>query len=85
MTYTRWPDDGLSLLERRSRLLCKAASMQFGVRVDQIRGRRRFIRHVKARHWVWRQLRREGFSFPAIGEEFEVDHSSVQYACKRQR
>jgi hypothetical protein len=54
-----------------------------GVPRDQIRSRSRLGSASRARHEVWRRLREVGWSYPAIGAAFGVDHTSVMYGVKR--
>ncbi len=80
---TAWPRRGLPALRPVANRICRQSSEAFGVEVADIRGRRRAKGFCAARHWVWQELRRAGYSFPEIAREFSVDHSSVQYACAK--
>lgn len=58
-------------------------SLAHGVRIADIRGRSRLAHIVRARHECWWRLRRQGWSLPAIGREFGVDHTTVLAALRK--
>jgi chromosomal replication initiation ATPase DnaA len=62
-----------------------AVSELHGVSPVDIRGRDWSAHVARARHAVWRELRRQGWSYPAIGREFDRDHSTVLQALKGRR
>jgi len=53
------------------------------VTMGELLGRRRFKHIVAARHSAWRELRAKGLSYPAIGELWGVDHTTVLAACQK--
>lgn len=53
------------------------------VTMGELLGRRRLAHVVRARHTAWRELRRMGLSYPAIGELWGVDHTTVLAACTK--
>lgn len=56
-----------------------------GVTAADIRGRGRQAHIARARHAVWRELRRLGWSYPAIGAAFQRDHSTVMQVLRGRR
>jgi chromosomal replication initiation ATPase DnaA len=78
---------GLSVeqeLARRGLLaLIEGIARAHHVTVAELIGRRRLSHIVKARHSAWLALRQRGWSYPAIGWLFGVDHTSVMSACRR--
>lgn len=59
------------------------ASHLFGVQLRDIKSARRYGRLPLARHWCLQQMRGRGYSFHEIGEAFTLDHTTVQYACRK--
>jgi chromosomal replication initiation ATPase DnaA len=53
------------------------------VTTSEMLGRRRLAHVVRARHAAWRELRARGLSYPAIGELWGVDHTTVLAACTK--
>lgn len=64
------------------RLVAEVAETH-GVAVADILGRSRSAPFVAARHAVWARLRvNHGWSWPAIGREFDRDHTTVMYGVR---
>lgn len=53
------------------------------VTIDEIASRGRAAHVARARHEAMRKVRSRGFSYPAIGELFDRDHTTVMSAVKR--
>ena len=58
-------------------------SLERGVSVKLIRGRRRFHYIAHARQEVIWRLRRLGYGFPEIGRSMGLDHTTCLFACRR--
>jgi chromosomal replication initiator protein len=63
--------------------LVKHVAEKRGLRASDITGRSRLAPIVAARHEVWALLRSSGWSLPAIGREFDVDHTTVLHAVRK--
>jgi len=50
----------------------------------EVCGRTRYSTIVRARHAIWLYLRTLGFSYPEIARIWDVDHTSVLSAVKRE-
>jgi len=59
-------------------------AQQYGITVDQLRGRNRIKKFCEARQLAMRRTRNElGYSFGRIGLIFDRDHTTVQHACSK--
>lgn len=78
---------GLSIeqeLARRDLLgLVEAIARAHHVTMGELLGRRRYAHIIRARHAAWVELRRMGWSFPAIAALWGVDHTSVIHAVRK--
>ena len=63
--------------------LFRAAALDIGVPMAELRGRRRDPRTVRARDLVCARLRAAGLSLPTIGRLVNRDHSTVLYALRK--
>lgn len=64
--------------------IANAVSVEFGVRVQDMKADRRLPKYVLARHTAWylaRQL--TYYSFPTIAATFRRDHSTIILGCLR--
>lgn len=53
--------------------------------IEAVFGRRRFTYLVAARAEVYRRLHERGWTFSAIGREFDRDHATIMHALKEPR
>lgn len=63
-------------------VICKAA----GITLDELIGRERSPRYVRARHAVW-YLANEymEYSYSQLGAYYDRDHTTVAYGCQKMR
>jgi len=59
------------------------AAQEHHCTVAEIGSKNRMAHVARARHAAMRKCRDKGLSYPAIGELFDRDHSSVMAALKR--
>ncbi len=68
------------------REIAEEVARETGVTVDEMMGRSKLLRIVRARRTAWDRLHRTGrFTTPAIGRFFGRDHSTIVVGIKRHR